>query len=205
MSLERHLVLFTRYPSFGTGKRRLAAGVGNATALRFQRVSLSHTIRRLGGDRRWRTWLAVTPDRSGPWPGKSNVVQQGKGDLGQRLARVSWRLPRGPVLIIGSDVPGITKELVAKAFHLLGGHDAVVGPSADGGYWAVGLRRRPRLINPFRAVRWSSPHALEDTLANLRGHSVGRLASLDDIDDADAMRRFPNWALLHASRHGADR
>ncbi|MGO4686191.1 TIGR04282 family arsenosugar biosynthesis glycosyltransferase [Hyphomicrobium sp. 2TAF46] len=205
MSLDRHLVLFTRYPSFGTGKRRLAAGVGGATALRFQRVSLSHTLRRLGHDRRWRTWLAVTPDRSGPWPGQSDVVPQGKGDLGQRLARVSSRLPRGPMLIIGSDVPGITKELVAEAFHLLGRHDAVVGPSADGGYWAVGLRRRPRLINPFRAVRWSSPNALEDTLANLRGHSVGRLSSLDDIDDADAMGRYPNWAILHASRLRAGR
>jgi glycosyltransferase A (GT-A) superfamily protein (DUF2064 family) len=128
-------------------------------------------------------------------------VKQGKGDLGQRLARVSAGLPRGPVLIIGSDVPGITKELVSEAFHLLGGHDAVVGPSSDGGYWAIGLRRRPRTINPFRDVRWSSPYALEDTLANLRGHSVAKLSSLDDIDDADAMRRFPQWALLHASPH----
>ncbi len=198
MPLQRHLVLFTRYPSFGTGKRRLARGVGNTTALRFQRVSLSHTLRRLGGDRRWRIWLAVTPDRSGPWPVSASVVPQGKGDLGQRLTRITAGLPPGPVLIIGSDVPGITKDLVAEAFHLLGGREAVVGPSADGGYWAIGLRRRPRLIDPFRSVRWSTSHALEDTLANLRDHSVGRLPPLDDIDDVESMRRFPKWDLLLA-------
>lgn len=201
MPLNRHLVIFTRYPSFGTGKRRLAAGIGAAHALRFQRVSLAHTLQRLGTDRRWKTWLAVTPDRSGPWPQHVGVISQGQGDLGQRLTRVAEALPRGPLLIIGSDVPCITRGLIFEAFHLLGGHDAVLGPSTDGGYWAVGLRRRPRTVNPFRAVRWSTSHALGDTLANLRGYSVASLAPLDDIDDAATLMRFPHWDLFHGHRH----
>jgi uncharacterized protein len=196
MALQRHLVVFTRYPSFGTGKRRLAAGVGAAKALRFQRVSLAHTIQRLGTDRRWKMWLAVTPDRSGPWPRQTKVIPQGGGDLGQRLTRIAKRLPRGPVLIVGSDIPGITTNLIFNAFHVLDGHDAVLGPSTDGGYWAVGLRRRPRTANPFHDVRWSTSHALADTLSNLKGCSVARLAPLDDIDDAASMKRFSRWALL---------
>jgi hypothetical protein len=197
MSLQRHLVVFTRYPSFGTGKRRLAAGIGAAQALRFQRVSLTHTLQRLGTGRRWKTWLAVTPDRSGPWRRQFEVVSQGNGDLGERLMRVTRALPSGPVLIIGSDVPGITRDLISEAFHLLGSHDAVLGPSNDGGYWAIGLRRYPRPINPFLAVRWSTRHALGDTLMNLRGSSVAKLPSLDDIDDVATLRRFPQWDLLH--------
>lgn len=200
MSLQKHLVVFTRYPSFGMGKRRLATGIGAAQALRFQRVSLAHTLHRLGTDRRWRTWLAVTPDRSGPWRSRIGIVPQGKGDLGERLLRVATALPRGPVLIIGSDVPGISREIVSDAFHLLAGHDAVLGPSNDGGYWAIGLRRRPRTLNPFRAVRWSSRHALDDTLMNLRGSRVATLPSLDDIDDAATLLRFPQWDLLHGQR-----
>ena len=196
MTLERHLVLFTRYPGFGTGKRRLAAGGGEALALRFQRINLANTVRRLATDRRWRMWLAVTPDRSGPWPREVDVVSQGSGDLGRRLDRVLRALPAGPTLVIGSDVPGITGALTAEAFRALDGHDAVIGPSKDGGYWAIGLRRAPRYISPFAGVRWSTPDALADTVANLRGYSLATLKQLDDIDDVASMKRHPRWPLL---------
>jgi len=202
MKTDRHLVIFTRYPRLGTGKRRLAVQTGAVEALRFQRVSLANTLQRLGKDDRWTTWLAVTPDHSGPWPRKYRVVPQGKGDLGARLARVARRLPIGPALIIGSDVPSITRELISQGFHLLEGHDAVFGPSTDGGYWAVGLRRRPRTIDPFRDVRWSTQHALSDTLRNLQGCTVASLAPLDDVDDAASLARFPQWSILHGHRFG---
>lgn len=196
MARERHLVLFTRFPSYGTGKRRLAAGAGAAVALRFQRISLANTIRRLGTDGRWRMWIAATPDRSGPWPRHVEVVAQGGGDLGQRLSRVFRTLPAGPTLVIGSDVPGITRPLIAEAFRALDGHDAVIGPSKDGGYWTIGLRRAPRHIDPFAGVRWSTADALADTVANLGGCSLSMLAQLDDIDDAASMERHPTWPLL---------
>lgn len=197
MKTNRHLVIFTRYPQLGTGKRRLAAQAGAVEALRFQRVNLGQTLLRLGRDGRWMTWLAVTPDRSGPWPPNVGVVPQGKGDLGERLIRVAKALPTGPVLIIGSDVPGIPPALIAKGFQLLEGHDAVLGPSSDGGYWAIGLRRRPAIVDPFRAVRWSTSHALYDTLRNLAGRSVGTLAQLDDVDDAESLRCRAGWNLLN--------
>lgn len=200
MSRDQHLVIFTRYPMFGLGKRRLAADVGSMEALRFQRITLAHTFRRLGGDRRWKTWLAVTPDRSGPWPPHFGLLYQGSGDLGQRLTRVSKQLPQGSFLIIGSDVPGIPRGHVAQAFHLLGGHDAVLGPSGDGGYWAVGLRRT-RAIDPFRSVRWSSAHALEDTVANLKDCRFAKLPWLDDVDSAESLARAPNWQRFHQVRH----
>ncbi|WP_072376497.1 TIGR04282 family arsenosugar biosynthesis glycosyltransferase [Hyphomicrobium sp. NDB2Meth4] len=202
MRHSRHLVIFTRYPSFGTGKRRLAAGVGAATALRFQRVSLAHTLQHLGSDRRWRIWLAVTPDRSGPWPSQYGFIPQGEGDLGTRLQRVCAALPRGSVLVIGSDVPGLTRDLISRAFHALEGHEAVIGPSGDGGYWAIGLRRRPTMPDPFRAVRWSTEYALADTLSNLVGRSVARLPQLDDIDDANALALHPRWERMHARCRG---
>jgi glycosyltransferase A (GT-A) superfamily protein (DUF2064 family) len=149
-------------------------------------------------------WIAVTPDRSGPWPLQVEVIAQGGGDLGRRLGRVMHTLPAGPTLVIGSDIPGITRPLVAEAFRALDGHDAVIGPSNDGGYWAIGLRRAPRRIYPFDDVRWSTRHALADTIANLRGHSVARLAQLNDIDDVASLTGHPRWNLLvDQSHHGA--
>jgi glycosyltransferase A (GT-A) superfamily protein (DUF2064 family) len=90
------------------------------------------------------------------------------------------------MVIIGTDIPGITPAHIAQAFRLLGRHDAVFGPADDGGYWLVGLKRRPRLPHPFTSVRWSSPHALADTLANLEGTTVAFVATLSDVDDARA-------------------
>jgi glycosyltransferase A (GT-A) superfamily protein (DUF2064 family) len=92
------------------------------------------------------------------------------------------------VLIVGTDVPGITPSHIARAFRLLGRHDAVFGPAADGGYWLVGLRRRPRIMRIFANVRWSGPHALADTLANLDGRAVAFVATLSDVDDAKDLR-----------------
>jgi hypothetical protein len=197
MSIPRHLVIFTRWPRYGAGKRRLAAEIGAIEALRFQRTALSLMLRRLGRDPRWTTWLAVTPDRSGPWPAKFGILPQGQGSLGQRMARAARSLPLGPVLIIGSDIPGISREMVARGFRALGDHAAVFGPATDGGYWAVGLRRRPRFLEPFDNVRWSTEHALADSLANLTGSSVALLDILEDVDDARSFIRQSKRGLLY--------
>ena len=202
MVLARHLVIFTRYPRFGVGKRRLAAGAGSGAALRFQRVMLSIQLVRLSRDPRWTTWLAVTPDRSGPWPRHIGILPQGKGDLGRRMTRVVERLAPGPAVIVGTDSPELRADHVARAFAALGQYDAVFGPATDGGYWMVGLRRRPRFINPFRAVRWSSEHALDDSLANLNGHAVAILDRMDDVDDVESLARMRHWDVCHAPRHG---
>ena len=189
MSLSRHLVVFTRLPRLGTGKRRLAADIGPIAALRFQRATLATILRRLGGDRRWRTWLAVTPDRSGPWPNSLPILNQGSGDLGQRMIRVASSLPPGPAVIVGSDIPNLSARHVAEAFNALGGHDAVFGPTIDGGYWLVGFKRWPRQIDAFAGVRWSTEHALADTLKNLNHSSVTLLEFLEDVDDGAALAR----------------
>lgn len=188
MMPARHLVIFTRFPMAGTGKRRLAAGIGAVHAARFQRVRLAALVASLGRDPRWRTWLAVTPDGSGPWPRHLDRLSQGRGDLGRRLSRVVKSLPGGPAVVIGSDVPGIRPRDISEAFHRLEGADAVLGPATDGGYWLIGLRRAPRLRLPFGQVRWSSEHALADTEAELGAVRISRLRTTDDVDDASSRR-----------------
>jgi uncharacterized protein len=188
MQFARHLVIFARMPRLGEGKRRLARDIGPFAALRFQRMTLAQLVRRLGCDGRWTTWLAITPDHSGPWPRRLPTLPQGRGDLGRRMARVARGLPPGPMVIIGSDIPDITAADIAEAFRALGSKDAVFGPATDGGYWLVGLRRRPHFIDPFMTVRWSSEHALADTLANLADKEVAMLRPLSDIDDGPSWR-----------------
>ncbi|MDH5749079.1 MAG: TIGR04282 family arsenosugar biosynthesis glycosyltransferase [Rhodospirillales bacterium] len=198
-----HLVIFAKEPRLGRVKRRLAVDVGLVRAWGFYRRTLRRVIARLGKDRRWRCWLAVTPDRavyaSGIWfPGgrifgpkpRGLVIGQGPGDLGRRMGAVFKSLPPGPAVIVGTDIPGITAAHIAAAFRALGNHDAVFGPAADGGYWLVGLKRSPRVAEIFAGVRWSTEHALADTLANLpQDFRVAMLDTLEDVDDGGALAR----------------
>jgi rSAM/selenodomain-associated transferase 1 len=190
-----HLVIFTRVPRAGQGKRRLARDIGDIGAFRFQYVMVARLLRTLARDRRWRTWLAVTPERCGPWPASLSVLAQGRGSLGQRMAAVLAQLPPGPAVIVGSDIPGIRAADVRAAFRALGSHDVVVGPARDGGYWLIGLRRPLPRIDPFAHVRWSSEHALEDTLRNFNGRRIARLRTLADVDNGEDWQRFQRGEL----------
>jgi rSAM/selenodomain-associated transferase 1 len=178
------LVVFARAPRLGAVKRRLARGIGAMAALRFYRGQLAATLAAVGRDRRWRTVLAITPDQA-RWPRRLPAIRQGQGDLGQRMQRVARRHRR--VVIVGSDIPGLGGADIAAAFQALGEADAVFGPAEDGGYWLVGLGPR-RPAHPFARVRWSSEHALGDTLANFTGRCIALLRTLRDVDTAEDLR-----------------
>jgi uncharacterized protein len=188
--VRQQLVIMVKAPDAGRVKTRLAAAIGAVEAVRCYRVMLDRTVRGLA-DGRWATWLAVTPDGAAARMEARGiaVIQQGPGGLGTRMQRVMDDLPPGPVVIVGSDIPEIGRGDVAAAFRALGGHDAVLGPAEDGGYWLVGQRRVPRVLRLFENVRWSNAETLGDTIANLEGRKVSLLRTLGDLDgEADYLR-----------------
>ncbi|WP_127113095.1 TIGR04282 family arsenosugar biosynthesis glycosyltransferase [Shimia sediminis] len=179
-------------PRPGRVKTRLGKDLGMATAARWFRHQSARLLRRIE-DPRWQTVLAVAPDQEGLtsriWPAHLPRVPQGRGDLGDRMARLFRTLPPGPVCIIGADIPGVTRTHVARAFHALGDHQAVFGPATDGGYWLVGLKRTsPVPPTLFENVRWSSKHALSDSMATLRNHRIALTDTLSDVDTAEDLR-----------------
>ena len=188
-------MLFARAPRLGVGKRRLARDIGDLAALRFERAMLARLERRLARDRRWQLRLAVTPDsarrRRRLWPRGVPIGPQGSGDLGVRMLRALGRCPPGPALLVGADIPALAASHMADAFRILGRHDVVFGPAEDGGFWLVGTRRPANLAGAFAGVRWSSPQALADVLANLPPRlSIGFAAPLADVDDAADWHRL---------------
>lgn len=194
MSPHRNLIVFAKQPRIGRVKGRLARDIGRVEAWRFYRAQLSGLLRCLGRDPRWQCWLAVTPDtaaRHHRWPAGWQVLPQGPGDLGTRMLRAFDRMPRGPALLIGSDIPEIGPRHIADSFRLLQRHDAVLGPAGDGGYWLIGLRRgaHPRRLD-LRQVRWSGPHALADTRQAIGRLSVGLATELEDIDTGADLARW---------------
>ena len=194
MRRDANLIVFARAPMVGTVKRRLAAEIGALAARRFYARTTACVLARLARDTRWRTWLAVTPDRFAGagrfWPAGIARLPQGHGDLGRRMARALGRFPGAPAVIVGSDIPALGAGHVAAAFKALGAHEAVLGPATDGGYWLVGLRDGAALPNIFDGVRWSTPDALADTMANLGTRRTALLQRLEDVDDGAGLVRW---------------
>lgn len=169
------VVVFARAPRLGTVKRRLARQIGDRAALRFHTATLMNLLRDL---KRFNVVVAITPDRARvrlPVP----TIPQGRGDLGQRMTRALRRYRQ--VALIGSDIPEANAADLRAAFRQLGTKDAVFGPAVDGGYWLIALGPR-RPADLFGVCRWSTEHALSDTLRQFRHHRVGFLRTLADVD-----------------------
>jgi hypothetical protein len=184
--MRRTLVIMVKEPRPGRVKTRLGRDIGMVGAAWWFRHQTRSLIRRLR-DPRWQIVLAVAPDREGLtsriWPADLPRAAQGRGDLGDRMGRMLRGMPPGPVCLIGADIPGITRSQIARAFMALGSAQMAFGPAPDGGYWLVGAQRYGALPNSlFRDVRWSTEHALADTLASIPGARVALLDPLRDVD-----------------------
>jgi rSAM/selenodomain-associated transferase 1 len=200
MPPRHHLVVLARVPRYGSAKRRLAASVGAAEARRAYLAMISSVLRTASQAPFWTTRVAVTPDdgvAARCWHWCDVRAAQRAGDLGARMARaLAENSGTGSTIVIGADIPEMTRANIRGAFRLLRANDVVFGPAADGGYWLVGVRQGlpPQTINHlFRDVRWSTSHALEDTRRNVRpGLRIAFAATMRDIDtssDLAAWRR----------------
>ncbi len=191
-SCAPQLVVMARFPIAGGVKTRLARTIGTTRATWFYRHAVASTLARLGRSPFWQTIIAVTPDSARGallWPRHCSVMAQGSGALGERMQRLLQHQKPGPVVLIGTDIPGIEVADIRNAFRSLGRNDVVFGPAEDGGFWLVGLRRRPSAARPFANVGWSQPTTLAQTRANLTNKRVGHVAMLSDIDDGEDFKR----------------
>lgn len=187
MSRHCHLIVFAREPRVGRVKLRLSKGIGVVAATFWYRRQLSGLLRRLGRGPTFRHYLFITPGsahNSNIWPRGWITQPQATGDLGARMHRALSQLGPGPVVLVGSDIPDIQSRHIQAAFRALGRADVVLGPAVDGGYWLIGTsgRRAPPRLG---RIRWSSEHALADTIAGFPpGTKVSLLETLQDVDEA---------------------
>ncbi|NNF27647.1 MAG: DUF2064 domain-containing protein [Gemmatimonadetes bacterium] len=186
------VAVFAKAPRVGHVKTRLAAGIGEDGALRVYRrlletiVSEAHAF---GA----RTVICYDPE-----DGRSELARflgveaarfryQGDGDLGRRMDRMLSRAlgEGGPAVVIGTDIPGLDREVLRRAFRALAEADVVLGPSLDGGYYLLGLNRpAPEL---FTGMAWSEATVLDETRTRARrtGRTVMELEPLRDVDRPD--------------------
>jgi uncharacterized protein len=113
--------------------------------------------------------------------------------LGERLdCLLSEALSEGAAkaVVMDSDSPTLPASYVHQAFQHLDHADVVLGPTADGGYYLIGMKKpHPQLL---RQVQMSTPRVCQDTLALAAetGVSVSLLPAWYDVDTADDLRQL---------------
>jgi uncharacterized protein len=95
----------------------------------------------------------------------AELIDQGKGSLGARMARVMTPYCRRGAVLIGVDTPSLPISLLRRGVGLLRRYPVVLGPSLDGGYYMVGVRGA--MPDIFRGIRWGGSRVLADTIARL--------------------------------------
>ncbi|PWN05586.1 TIGR04282 family arsenosugar biosynthesis glycosyltransferase [Rhodohalobacter mucosus] len=194
MNKNRLINVFVKNPRMGRVKTRLAAAVGDQRALKVYDHLLKLTAAAAVNVQANRIVLysdAVCQNDHFDDALFKKEVQQGE-DLGERmLYSVANGFDSGyeQVVVIGSDCPDITGELLEQAFSSLNKADSVIGPSADGGYYLIGVS----VFEPevFKDIAWSTPEVYPATLSILKkkGLSVAVLEELNDIDTEEDLKR----------------
>jgi rSAM/selenodomain-associated transferase 1 len=181
-------------PLAGRVKTRLGRDIGMTNAAWWYRHQTARLLRQLC-DPRWRIVLAVakTPNQPDPsiWPKELQRVDQGTGDLGQRMKRLLAHFKMTPAVIIGSDIPQIKKHDIVETFKLLSKNQFVFGPSTDGGFWLVGAPRCASLPGSiFTNCRWSTEFALMDAKRSLSDRRYEDVVTLSDVDDVNDLLKL---------------
>jgi len=197
VSAARVVAVLTRAPSSG-GKTRLFAALGCVPDPRLLTALLLDT---LDGAAAPDVTLVVSvapasacDEVASLVPPGIDVIPQSAGSLGERMrSTLASLLDRGAraVVLIGSDLPEITRPTIAAAFRMLERDpDALVlGPAADGGYYLLGATRVPPV---FDGIEWGSDAVLTQTqaAAAIAGLHVSLVDVLGDVDTSSDLQRL---------------
>ncbi|MFQ5501119.1 MAG: TIGR04282 family arsenosugar biosynthesis glycosyltransferase [Phycisphaerae bacterium] len=188
------IILFAKFPQPGRVKTRLIGALTPEQAAEVYHRLLVLSLDTLRAVANARIILAGAPDAADFSEYIDSRVEfrpQGDGDLGKRLSRgitAAFEAGSPRVIVVGADCPRMESGDLSRAFELLGGHDVVIGPAIDGGYYLLGLRRpAPTLLE---GIDWSSDRVLGQTQARAAatGLRVALLETRRDVDTIEDIR-----------------
>ena len=184
------VAVMAKAPLPGLAKTRLIPALGAEGAAALAQRLLDHAVAQAVAAAVGPVTLWCTPEETHPsfhalrLRHGIKLAQQQGADLGQRMHHI-FEQATGPLLLMGTDLPGLNAEMIREAAMRLGDHDAVFVPAVDGGYGLVGLHRPCASL--FENMRWSTPQVMAQTRARLAraGLRHSELPALQDIDEPD--------------------
>ncbi len=161
---------------------RVAAALGDTPEYELL-LALDRSVGTPVGDPIDDAWLGTAARR---W----RIMDQGTGDLGERLDRLWCHRRRCPTLFLGTDCPDVPRDTLRAIPGSLSSGEVCIGPAADGGYWTLGARQpRPELLV---GIDWGTASVYHQTLAAARraGLPVSILGAWSDVDTIDDLSRL---------------
>lgn len=190
------LIIFVKNPEKGKVKTRLAKDIGDEKAVDIYKKLLQHTFNitnELSVEKY--VYYGGYIDWNDMWDldvySKRIQVEE---DLGGRMIHAFGELyerEHDKVLIIGSDCNELSTEILQSAFNSLDDNDVVLGPTHDGGYYLIGMKKLHADL--FSGKDWSTESVFEQTIRSIdeNGLSYSVLPKLNDVDHKEDVPE--NW------------
>ncbi len=191
------ILLFIKAPVRGEVKSRLAAVVGDETALELYKnfiLDIIGSVKKTGYPFRACYYPPDAGAEVSSWlAGQYHIMPQQGRDLGERMENAFIRcFSEGfeRAILIGSDLPDLTPAVLQEAMGSLAGNDVVIGPASDGGYYLIGFHKHTLMPRVFQGIPWSTETVFQKTMAILKNSalSVHQAPKWNDVDTMEDLR-----------------
>ncbi len=212
MPAEPIILLFINAPVRGRVKSRLAAVIGEETAVELYKnfiLDTIDTVKKTGYPFR----ICYYPPDAGPavssWlAGQYRLFPQQGSELGERMENAFIRcFSEGfeRAVLIGSDLPDLVPAVLQAAMASLAEHDAVIGPASDGGYYLIGFHKHTLAPRVFHGIPWSTGTVFQETMAILHSsalavHQAPKWNDVDTVEDLRALCKRSKGTEFDTSR-----
>lgn len=201
MGNKNLLIVFVKNILLGKVKTRLAKTIGdeNAFLIYKELVKITEEATQKVQNCDIQVYFSDTVIET-KWQGCEKLVQQGN-DLGEKMQHAfehGFKLGYEKILLIGSDLPDISVQIIQQGFLELNDADIVFGPAEDGGYYLVGMKKLYPTI--FQNKPWSTEELLSLTLKELTDYKFQLLPFLNDIDEYKDLEKYPKLLQLIENR-----
>ncbi|HLO46488.1 MAG TPA: TIGR04282 family arsenosugar biosynthesis glycosyltransferase [Leadbetterella sp.] len=203
--MKSSLLIFIKNPELGKVKTRLAATIGDEKALEvFKKLLVNIHDKSLNVRADKLLFYSTYVDKNDIWENDvfRKYVQNPSPDLGQRMLSAfeeARDLGYTKALIVGSDIYEVSTEILQEGFELLEHAESVLGPSHDGGYYAIGfnfekINSDTFLQEIFLNKTWSHELVAQEALETINSYSYtcNFLPTLSDIDTEEDLKNFPD-------------
>jgi len=195
------ILFFVKYPEKGKVKSRLSSNLDENFTINLYKMFVKDLLFTLNKTK-YSKIVCYHPDKFidkfKNWLGKRYNFYPQKGDnLGQRMnSCFEYAFDQGfkKVIVIGSDSPDLTTNLIDKAFLDLNKNDSVIGPTYDGGYYLLGFKKNSYLPRVFEGISWSTETVFDETMNQLNNKKLKTkvLIYWRDIDTIEDLKHFFN-------------
>ena len=194
------VLVFVKLPEKGKVKSRLAKDLSEETVLMIYKNFVIDLLNTLNHGEYPYIISFLPPEareQIRKWLGNTHRYMPQRGtDLGERMTNAfhaAFSEGFSHTILIGSDIPDLPYALIERAMQLQD-HDAVIGPSYDGGYYLIGFRNNSFLPQIFEEIPWGTSTVFEQTMKIFlrNDFKVRILPTLRDVDTIDDLRDLFN-------------